>query len=259
MQLRGRLLEPTLRGNNEGAVTGCVGSSCGGPCKNIDRAGYGEGQKGGYAVNMGDKNATLPLDTLGPQAGYISATQVKNCGTQRGGGCGCAAQQGGACSSTRAGYGLVDNADTRELAKYGGHIVPTSTGGKKKRRKSTRKRKQKKRGRKCSKTCKCKKHNSKMSRRHSRKRVARRNKRKQRRRTRRRTRRRNRKMRGGYQQWTNNTPIGVGYSAPVAVTPSNSALANPVTIERYVTSGDNYNHFTGKSAPSPVLDQAVRK
>lgn len=65
--------------------------------------------------------------------------------------------------------------------------------------------------------------------------------------------RRNRRQRGGYHQYLSNTGHSAGYTF---------SGKNPVGMQaervRYMTSDgqDNYNHFTGKSKASPVLDGA---
>lgn len=74
--------EQVTYGSNQGAVDGCVGSSCGGPGVNIARAGYEEapvaqGQKGGYYAKP-DFDA---VHSGGPSGGYIGVTKGTNCGT----------------------------------------------------------------------------------------------------------------------------------------------------------------------------------
>ena len=66
--------------------------------------------------------------------------------------------------------------------------------------------------------------------------------------------RRNRRQRGGYHQYLSNRGHSAGYTF---------SGKNPVGMQmervRYMTSDgqDNYNHFTGKSKASPVLDGAA--
>lgn len=65
--------------------------------------------------------------------------------------------------------------------------------------------------------------------------------------------RRNRRQRGGYHQYLSNSGNSAGYTF---------SGKNPVGMQaervRYMTSDgqDNYNHFSGKSKASPVLDAA---
>ena len=62
-------------------------------------------------------------------------------------------------------------------------------------------------------------------------------------------------MKGGYHQYGSNTVQPSGYSAVLG---SPSAEASPHHVEPHAgNSLDNYNHFTGKSAASPILDQDV--
>ena len=90
----------------------------------------------------------------------------------------------------------------------------------------------------------------------------RRRRRKRRTRKRRRTRRhkrRRRTKRGGYAQFGGNIPSTPGYATPNG---GNWQTANPPTYARNDACGtgncvDNYNHFTGKGGPSPVLDADV--
>lgn len=59
-------------------------------------------------------------------------------------------------------------------------------------------------------------------------------------------------MRGGYHQYNSNTVQSSGYS------PMLSEGATPHHVEPHSGNAiDNYNHFTGKGAPSPILDQDV--
>jgi len=66
---------------------------------------------------------------------------------------------------------------------------------------------------------------------------------------------RSKTMRGGYNQYGSNTVQSSGYSAVLG---SPSAEASPHHIEPNSGNAlDNYNHFTGKSAESPILDQDI--
>ena len=66
---------------------------------------------------------------------------------------------------------------------------------------------------------------------------------------------RSKTMRGGYNQYGSNMVQASGYS-PVFGSPS--AEASPHHIEPHSGNAlDNYNHFTGKSADSPILDQDI--
>jgi hypothetical protein len=66
---------------------------------------------------------------------------------------------------------------------------------------------------------------------------------------------RSKTMRGGYNQYGSNTVQASGYSAVLG---SPSAEASPHHIEPHSGNAlDNYNHFTGKSADSPILDQDI--
>jgi hypothetical protein len=62
-------------------------------------------------------------------------------------------------------------------------------------------------------------------------------------------------MRGGYHQYGSNTVQASGYSPVLG---SSSAEASPHHIEPHAgNSLDNYNHFTGKGADAPILDQDI--
>lgn len=65
------------------------------------------------------------------------------------------------------------------------------------------------------------------------------------------------KMRGGYHQYGSNNPMTPGYASPKAG-PLPWATG-PLSKARQINCQDNYNHYTGKSSPSPVLDQAAPK
>ena len=70
---------------------------------------------------------------------------------------------------------------------------------------------------------------------------------------RRRTRRagRSRRQRGGYSQYQNNQPFSLTYSTGGNLSPSLSALANPVPIDQISNSAvDNYSRFSNSGFPS---------
>lgn len=63
--------------------------------------------------------------------------------------------------------------------------------------------------------------------------------------------RRSRRQRGGYSQYQNNQPFSLTYSTGGDLSPSLSALANPVPIDQITNSAiDNYNHYTNTGFPS---------
>ena len=63
--------------------------------------------------------------------------------------------------------------------------------------------------------------------------------------------RRSRKQRGGYSQDQNNQPFDLTYSTGGQLSPSLSALANPVPISAVTNNAvDNYNHYTNRGFPS---------
>lgn len=63
--------------------------------------------------------------------------------------------------------------------------------------------------------------------------------------------RRSRRQRGGYSQYQNNQPFSLNYSTGGPLSPSMSALANPVPIDQITNSAiDNYNHFSNSGFPS---------
>lgn len=63
--------------------------------------------------------------------------------------------------------------------------------------------------------------------------------------------RRTRRQRGGYSQYQNNQPFDLTYSTGGQLSPSLSALANPVPIDQITNSAvDNYNHYLGKGFSS---------
>jgi hypothetical protein len=63
------------------------------------------------------------------------------------------------------------------------------------------------------------------------------------------------KMRGGYAQFASNDPNTPGFSSPKSG-PLPWATG-PLSKSRQINCQDNYDHFTGKSSASPVLDQAA--
>jgi hypothetical protein len=67
--------------------------------------------------------------------------------------------------------------------------------------------------------------------------------------------RRRKTMRGGYHQYGSNTVQPSGYSPVLG---GSSAEASPHHVDPHAgNSVDNYNHFTGKGAESPILDHDV--
>lgn len=152
----------------------------------------------------------------------------------------------------------VDHAPAIEVTK-----PETPQEGGRRRRSKTLKRKSRKHGRKHARKSrkhvrKSRKHGRKHARKSTRhnKRVSRRHRTRHNRR--RPTRRHRSSMRGGYAQFGTNVPFSTGYGAPTTLSPSESALANPIQIQRTLIAPDNYNHYTGAHAASPVLDQAVK-
>jgi len=62
-------------------------------------------------------------------------------------------------------------------------------------------------------------------------------------------------MKGGYAQFASNDPMTPGFSSPK---PGPLPWATgPLSKARQINCQNNYNHFTGKSSASPVLDQAA--
>ena len=62
---------------------------------------------------------------------------------------------------------------------------------------------------------------------------------------------RSRRQRGGYSQYQNNQPFDLTYSTGGELSPSLSALANPVPIASVTNNAiDNYNHYTNMGFPS---------
>jgi hypothetical protein len=68
---------------------------------------------------------------------------------------------------------------------------------------------------------------------------------------RRRTRKTGRRQRGGYSQYQNNQPFSLNYSTGGDLSPSLSALANPVPIDKITNNAiDNYSRFENVGFPS---------
>jgi hypothetical protein len=64
------------------------------------------------------------------------------------------------------------------------------------------------------------------------------------------SRRRSLKQKGGYAQFYNNMPNTPSYSTGGVLSPSLSALANPVPYQVLGNEPDNYNHLTNSGFPS---------
>lgn len=62
-------------------------------------------------------------------------------------------------------------------------------------------------------------------------------------------------LKGGYAQFASNSPNTPGFSSP-KLGPLPWATG-PLSKSRQINCQDNYNHYTGKSTASPVLDQAA--
>ncbi len=63
--------------------------------------------------------------------------------------------------------------------------------------------------------------------------------------------RRSRRQRGGYSQYQNNQPFDLTYSTGGQLSPSMSALANPVPIDSVTNNAvDNYSRYTNTGFPS---------
>ena len=62
-------------------------------------------------------------------------------------------------------------------------------------------------------------------------------------------------MKGGYAQFASNDPMTPGFSSPKSG-PLPWATG-PLSKSRQINCQDNYDHYTGKSSASPVLDQAA--
>ena len=62
-------------------------------------------------------------------------------------------------------------------------------------------------------------------------------------------------MKGGYAQFASNDPMAPGFSSPK---PGPLPWATgPLSKSRQINCQNNYNHYTGKSSPSPVTDGAA--
>jgi len=206
---------------------------------NIQRGGgYGFNPKGtpGFGVmpiksysNCGtDKQPSIAHST-----GPVGKQHAHSPPPQRGGGKAC-------CAGGTPYYGFT-GANAAALGKAGVNNYPPITtechamcGGSRRRRRRRHRRKKRK---------------SRRSRK----------KRRSRRRTRHRRRTRRRAQRGGYAQWGSDVPSTPGYATPNG---GNWQTANPPTYARNDACGtgncvDNYNHYTGKGSPAPVLDADV--
>ena len=75
------------------------------------------------------------------------------------------------------------------------------------------------------------------------------------RKTRKKRKKKRKKMKGGYSQFASNDPNTPGYSTP-KVGPLPWATG-PLSKTRHINCQNDYNHYTGKSSASPVLDQAA--
>jgi hypothetical protein len=75
------------------------------------------------------------------------------------------------------------------------------------------------------------------------------------RKTRKKGKKKRKKMKGGYAQFASNNPNTPGYSSP-KVGPLPWATG-PLSKSRQINCQNNYNHYTGKSSASPVLDKAA--
>ena len=73
------------------------------------------------------------------------------------------------------------------------------------------------------------------------------------------SRKRSKKQRGGYAQFGSNSVLSNTMQLPAGPQGSSwdGQLASPPTYMSQNLCNDNYNHFTGKGSPSPVLDQAA--
>ena len=210
---------------------------------NIQRGGgYGFNAKGtpGFGVMPIKTYSNCGTGKTPPVSHATGAIGTQHAGSpppQRGGGkgaCGC----GGTpyYSFTAAGASALAKAGVNNYAPITPECHPMCGGRRRtRRRKGGRKRR--------------KKHKSRRRRRKKRK--------SRRRRNRRRTRRR--AQRGGYAQWASDVPSTPGYATPNG---GNWQTANPPTYARNDACGtgncvDNYNHYTGKGSPAPVLDADV--
>jgi len=96
-------------------------------------------------------------------------------------------------------------------------------------------------------------------RKHSKKRRKRKHRRSRKRRRVKRRKRRTKKQRGGYAQYQSNYPLTWTQQTPDGRAGGTweGQLASPPTYSRTNICHNNYNHYTGKNTPSPILDQAV--
>ena len=69
------------------------------------------------------------------------------------------------------------------------------------------------------------------------------------------SRKKRKNQRGGYHQYMSNVPDTPGQRTPNG---GGYKTANPTTFSVLDNCVDNYNHYTGKGSPSPVLDQDVQ-
>lgn len=70
--------------------------------------------------------------------------------------------------------------------------------------------------------------------------------------------RKNKHMKGGYHQYMSNLPNTPGYTLDSSVLLPGGANATPMPYKTECANcTDNYNHYTGKGAESPILDQAA--
>ena len=249
-----KVMAPELRGNTQMPPGGCYNMKN----KNVLRAGH---MHGGYHASMTNTES----QTLGPKAGYMGVKVGKNCGTVNPHNLGASKQVGGGCgcSGETASYGFVGGDKTGSLRGSYAPIEQVSncsvkqTGGKAKKSRKYRKHKASKKSRKYGKSRKHKA--SRKSRKYGKlHKASKHGKKGKHNKKSRKVKRKHRKgMRGGYQQLGTDRPFGVSYTAPIKLSPSESALANQVPIKRVMHGRDNYNHYTGKGSLSPILDQAA--
>lgn len=271
--------------SDQGLVSGCAGCvggnvAIGSGCNLVSQAAAQEsanrgigrlmngirGQVGGILTGGGNTAATSFKDLEnaakgGMGFGRVPVTSVSNCGvtssTSMGAGQRATQKGGNATDSCVAGcnnlgtpgYGLniKGTSDLNAVVMGSGYPVvspynTTKCGGKRKRRKNVstkRKRKGTRKGKRK------RKRKGKRKGKHG----TRKRKRKGRRKGRRKT------MKGGYAQFASNDPNAPGFSSP-KLGPLPWATA-PLSKSRYNICQNNYNHFTGKSSPSGVYDQAA--
>jgi hypothetical protein len=127
-------------------------------------------------------------------------------------------------------------------------LMSDKVGGRKTRTKRKRNKRNKRKSNK--------RKSNKRNKRKSNKRKSKRNKRKKHKK-----RRTKRKQRGGYAQYGSNLPLTRTMHVPAG--PSGGSwegqLSSPPTFSSSDSCNNNYNHFTGKNSPAPVLDQGVRQ